>query len=229
MIRTMLFLRMQATTIGSGAAADPFAARGDEARRRLQAAGIPVRGYTQSRALSQQIEGREPTAFSGVAECLFADLADARALAAQPARLAPLLAPGAEVFALVAGSDYIVMRLPAHTTAPGIKGVFPFRRRSDLDMSAFAAHWRYRHGPIAALTESALCYRQCHIAMPSWSDGSVQPFDAVTELFWPDVAAARASMASRQMREDQGADARNFVDPNSVLLVLAEEEVVLAP
>jgi hypothetical protein len=65
--------------------------------------------------------------------------------------------------------------------------------------------------------------------LQSWSDGALPPFDAVTELFWPDVASARASMASRQMREDQGADARNFVDPESVLLVLAEEEVVLAP
>ena len=229
MIRTMLFLRMPATTIGSGAAADPFAARGEEARRRLHAVGVPARGYTQSRALAQQIEGREPTAFAGVAECLFTDVAEARALASEPTRLAPLLAPGAAVFAVVTGSDHIVMRLPAHTTTPGIKGVFPFRRRSDLDVPAFAAHWRYRHGPIAALTESALCYRQCHMVMPSWSDGSVPPFDAVTELFWPDVESARASMASRQMREDQGADARNFVDPNSVLLVLAEEEVVLAP
>jgi uncharacterized protein (TIGR02118 family) len=223
MIRTMLFLRMPQ------AAADPFAARGEAALRRLRDAGIPAQAYTQSRALSQQIEGREPMAFAGVAECLFADVADARALAEQPARLAPLLAPGATIFAVVTGSDYIVMRAPAHTTTPGIKGVFPFRRRADLDRSAFAAHWRYRHGPIAALTESALCYRQCHIVLQSWSDGALPPFDAVTELFWPDVASARASMASRQMREDQGADARNFVDPESVLLVLAEEEVVLAP
>ncbi|MGA1675034.1 MAG: hypothetical protein ACO377_01215, partial [Pseudomonadales bacterium] len=78
---------------------------------------------------------------------------------------------------------------------------------------------------IAAATEEALCYVQCHLVAPGWSDGD-PAFHAVTEIYWPDIAAARRAVGSRQMREDQGEDARDFLEPGSVRLVFAEEEVV---
>ena len=120
-----------------------------------------------------------------------------------------------------------VMRLPAHHDGGLIKGVFPFRRRADLGVADFQRYWWLNHGPIAALTEQAVYYLQCHPLVETYERGR-PPFDGITELHWPDVAAARAAMASRQMTEDQSNDARNFVDPDSVVLFLAAEEVVLA-
>ncbi|MEZ5599032.1 MAG: EthD domain-containing protein [Pseudomonadales bacterium] len=81
---------------------------------------------------------------------------------------------------------------------------------------------------MAALTEHAVYYLQCH-PLPETYGQTPPPYDGITELHWPDTASARAAMASRQMREDQSNDARNFAEPGSVLLFLAVEEIVIAP
>jgi uncharacterized protein (TIGR02118 family) len=120
-----------------------------------------------------------------------------------------------------------VMRLPEHHQGGFIKGVFPFRRQDHLSVADFQHYWWLNHGPIAALTEQAVYYLQCHPLAETYTRGR-PPYDGITELHWRDVAAARAAMASRQMVEDQASDAQNFAEPGSVVLFLAEEEVVIA-
>ncbi len=120
------------------------------------------------------------------------------------------------------------MRLPEHHDGRCIKGVFPFRRKRELSVEQFQQRWWHGHGPIAARTERALAYVQCHPLIACYA-GAAPDYDGVTELHWPDAAAARAAMASRQMREDQATDAEEFVEPGSVRLVLVQEETVIAP
>ncbi|MBT7876487.1 MAG: hypothetical protein HN738_00245, partial [Gammaproteobacteria bacterium] len=56
-----------------------------------------------------------------------------------------------------------------------------------------------------------------------------QAYDGITEISWPDIEAAGRAIGSRQMREDQGSDAPNFVDMDSISLFMAKEEVIIEP
>jgi hypothetical protein len=219
--KTYLFL--------SSRAGDPFTGSGDAAARQLARLCPAAVGYVQSRALAEQLDAVAVPAYSGIAELWFADPADARAAVAQVGRFAPLWVDGsAAVAAQFTGQERVVMRLPEHHEGRFIKGVFPFRRKAGLSAAEFQRAWWHGHGPIAARTERALAYLQCH-ALPAGADEVATPWHAITELHWRDAAAARSAMASRQMREDQASDAERFVEPGSVGLLLVEPEVVIAP
>ncbi|MEZ5560587.1 MAG: EthD family reductase [Pseudomonadales bacterium] len=221
MIKTYLFLC-------SSDGGDPFRARGAAAAELLRGTCPQARGYCQTRTLAEQIDASAAPPYAGVAELWFADAAAALDLAGRPEAFAPLLRGGEVIIdAVIVGEERIIMRLPAHHTARFVKGVFPFRRQAALSVEAFQHYWLHRHGPIAAHTQEALAYIQCH-PLPSCYEGGAPRYDGITELVWPDVAAARRAMASRQMRDEQVRDAANFAAPGSVLLFLAQEEVIMA-
>ncbi len=183
-------------------------------------------GYVQTRTLVEQIAGREDVPFTGIAELWFDDKQAALDSAVQAQALAVLLSSGTRVGPITTGFARTVMRLPVHHKGGFIKGVFPFRRIEKLSVPDFQRYWWLQHGPIAAQTEHAVYYLQCHPLVETYVHGR-PPYDGVTELHWPDVSAARAAMRSRQMTEDQSGDAQNFAEPGSVVLFLAAEEAVI--
>ncbi len=209
---------------------DPFAVRGERALQALQQTDLC--GYVQTRSLAgyngEQIEARSQAPYVGVAELWFERAETALNTLAQAEVIGKVLAPQVRVGPIVSGRARTVMRLPEHHTGQFIKGVFPFRRQPHLSVADFQRYWWHNHGPIAALTEQAVYYLQCHPLAETYQVGK-PPFDGITELHFPSVAAARAAMVSRQMREDQATDAKNFAEPGSVVLFLAAEEVVLPP
>lgn len=217
MFRTSFFLEGSA----------PFVHSGAEAAREIRRLHPSVRGYVQTRATTEQI-GADPAVFSGVAELWFdaPDLAHAACKAGYP--LQGLISPGVTIARRSVGMERPVMLLPSFSRGAGIKGVFPFGRKKGQRVEDFQARWWHGHGPIAALTEGASAYIQCH-PMPWLYAIAAPPFDGITEIWWPDVAAARAAMKSRQMTEDQSNDSKAFAEPGTVLLFLAAEEVVIAP
>ncbi len=207
---------------------DPFHTKGAAALERLQATCPAATGYVQTRALAEQIGEGAPT-YGASAELYFADAETLLEHWRAPQGLADLWNGDAvRLSATVAGLVRCVMRLPAHHHQPGIKAVFPFKRRSDLSVADFQAHWWHNHGPIAADTESALYYPQCHPLPECYANGTQPDYDGVTELHWHDFASADSAMASEQMRVDQATDAKRFTDPD-VGMYLAQEEVILAP
>ncbi|MCY4342448.1 MAG: EthD domain-containing protein [Gammaproteobacteria bacterium] len=204
--------------------ADPFRYRGAAALSELHRTAPTAVEYVQTRTFDRQLSD-DPPPFAGVAELRFDYAAPAVDAAANVARLAGLWADGVRAAGVVVGHERTIMRLPGHVHGQGVKGVFPFDRKPGLGIDYFQTYWWRTHGPIAARTEQALAYFQCHPLRHLYDDGA-PAFDGVTELHWPDFATAEAAMASRQMREDQSQDARNFADPDSVRLFLAAEEVV---
>ena len=204
--------------------ADPFRHRGAAALGELHRVVPQVTEYVQTRTLERQLSD-EPPSFAGAAEFRFDYAAHAVEAAADVAKMVSLWADGARVSGIVAGHERTIMRLPGHVHGQGIKGVFPFNRKPGLSIDYFQAYWWRTHGPIAARTEDALAYFQCHLLRHLYDDGA-PGFDGVTELHWPNFDAAEAAMASRQMREDQSQDAQNFADPDTVQLFMAAEEVI---
>lgn len=201
---------------------DPFRFRDHDAEDAIQSVFPRIKGYVQTRALL----GQEPPAFSGLAELWFDD--SSIATAACSVSIRDLLADGAEVQSCLVGMERVVVRTAEYITADRVKGVYPFRKHPDLELGAFQRYWWHTHGPIAALTEEALSYVQIHSLADSYE--AVNPaYDGITEISWPDIEAAGRAIASRQMREDQGGDATNFVDIESVALFMAKEEVIIEP
>ncbi len=219
MYKTYLFLEGEPGT-------DPFKYRGQDAAAQLTAQLPAVAGYTQTRTLDEQINPSEPPPFVGIAELYFTDLEAALNTTAQAEVVQSMLANGARIGPTSVGLARTVLRLAAHHEGGLIKGVFPFRRKATLSVADFQSHWWLRHGPIAALTENAVCYLQCH-PLPACYDQGQPPYDGITELHWHSVSDARSAMTSRQMTEDQANDSLNFVDQGSVLLFLAAEEIVI--
>ena len=219
MFKTYFFLE-------GAAGSDAFRSNSEAAAQAIRAAIPQAVGYTQTRTLAEQVNAESVPPYVGVAELWFATPDAALDSIRQAAALASLLSPGTRVGPIVTGMARTVMRLPAHHRGGFIKGVFPFRRQEHLSVTDFQRYWWLNHGPIAALTEQAVYYLQCPPLPQTYARGR-PPFDGITELHWPDVAAARAAMASRQMTEDQSSDAQNFAEPGSVVLFLAEEEEVV--
>jgi len=220
MIKSYLFL-------DDDRARDPFAFTGAAAAQALTALCPAARGYRQTRASSEQFDVSASPAFAGVAELWFAEPAAALQAVAEPARFQPLWQADVRVAAVVTGEERVMLRLPAHHDGGGVKGVFPFCGRQDLSVADFQRAW-LAHGPIAARTEGADYYLQCH-PLPASYEPEAPRFDGVTELHWPTVELARAAMGSRQMREDQAGDAQRFLQPGTVMAFLAREETVLPP
>ena len=124
--------------------------------------------------------------------------------------------------------ERVVVRTAKYITADRVKGVYPFRKKSGMTLDEFRHHWWHTHGPIAALTEEALSYVQIHRS--SYLNETLNcVYDGITEISWLDMDAAGRAIDSRQMREDQGSDAVNFVDLESISLFMAKEEVVIEP
>lgn len=99
------------------------------------------------------------------------------------------------------------------------------KRRSDLDRHEFLRYWREVHGPLIrdtpGLGDRVLSYVQ-HAAHPNdrsgWDGVAVQEFAS-----WDDFMAMLSGPAGEAMRADEA----NFLDPSSIRVVFAGDEVVM--
>lgn len=212
----------------SAGGTDPFLASGAAAVRWVEERLPLVDGFTQARPAPEQIARSAEPPFAGIVEVWHARLEHALD-PRERAIVAGCLARGARIADCYTGLARTVMRLPAQFGSDAVKGVFPFRRKVGLSVDAFRRRWWHGHGPIAARTEHALLYLQCHPIDESYAGGAEPRFDGVTELHWPSLALARRAMASEQMRVDQASDSPDFAAAASVLLFMAQEEIVRAP
>jgi len=201
---------------------DPFRLKGRDAEDAIRAVFPKIKGYVQARALPSAAEPE----FSGSAELWFDD--SSAALGACVTGIGSMLAQGAGVQFCLCGMERVVVRTAEYISADRVKGVYPFRKKPGMTLEKFQHHWWHTHGPIAALTQEALSYVQLHKSSVS-NKTSNCVYDGITEISWLDMDAAGRAIGSRQMREDQGSDAANFVDLASVSLFMAKEEVVIEP
>ena len=188
----------------------------------LKAACPEVQAALVSASIRDAIPGREAS-HSGVLELWFREAADTSSFDATS-----LFGNSVVVKHQLEGFERTVMRTPEFYSSPSIKGLYAFRRKQDMPVEEFQQYWWHNHGPIASLTEGATCYVQTHITLESYGQGN-PPFDGVTELYWPNLNVALAALGSRQMTEDQGDDAKNFVDLSSVDLAMTEQHMIIPP
>jgi hypothetical protein len=178
-----------------------------------------------SSAIKDAIPGR-PATLSGVLELWFESVTEAEA--ASEFSPATLFVSPVEAASGLMGMERVVMRQPNFYEKNGVKGIYAFRRKGTMSVEQFQDYWWHNHGPIAASTENATCYVQCHVAKESYQN-VLPAYDGVTELYWPDLSAALIALGSTQMAENQSSDAKNFVDLDSIELMIANQHMIIPP
>jgi uncharacterized protein (TIGR02118 family) len=107
-----------------------------------------------------------------------------------------------------------------------VKLIYCISRKPDLTVEEFQRYWREVHAPIAAAIPGVRRYVQCHV-LPATYSGERQPgFDGAAELWWDDIDALRAAMATPELRaaiEDE----KNFIDHSRVASFITTENVVV--
>ena len=113
---------------------EPFKFKGLDAEKAILSVFPKINGYAQTRALPSEDSPR----FSGFAELWFDDASIATR--ACSFGVGSLLSDGVEVQACLVGMERVVTRMPKYTTEKRVKGVYPFRKRADLDLAEFQVH-----------------------------------------------------------------------------------------
>ena len=120
-----------------------------------------------------------------------------------------------------------------------IKLVFCARRRADFTREEFQDYWINNHAPLVRARAKALGavrYVQNHTidtelnALLLDSRGmKVEPYDGITEVWWPDMEAFLAAMGepdAQKAGDELLADEKNFVAFENSCIFLAEDKTV---
>lgn len=119
-----------------------------------------------------------------------------------------------------------------------IKLVYCLRRRADLPAPEFYRYWLEQHGPLVRKLAKAIGarkYIQSHTAMPELNDAFLQSrglapaYDGITEVWWDDVDALKAGMATPEGQAAHRAlleDERKFIDFKQSRVFMTQEHSI---
>jgi len=101
-----------------------------------------------------------------------------------------------------------------------------FKRRKDLSVEAFQAHWRGEHARLVVCQAGLRRYVQNHTLASSYGDNNEPPYDGVAEAWFDDIASMRAIANSPEYNAVR-ADEANFIDPASMGILITHEVVIV--
>ena len=101
-----------------------------------------------------------------------------------------------------------------------IKQASYFKRRPDLDLTAFHEYWKTRHADVVRKLGGFKRYVQNHTV------GDDGPFDGIAEVWFDDMAAMRATVGSGELANIR-ADEANFIDAASMGTIITTEHVII--
>lgn len=106
-----------------------------------------------------------------------------------------------------------------------VKLIYCISRKPELSVEEFQRYWRETHGPIAGRIPGLRRYVQSHV-VPELYARQIPSFDGAAELWFDDLDALRAAMASP---ETQAAleDEKNFIDHSRVASFVTVEKPVV--
>lgn len=103
------------------------------------------------------------------------------------------------------------------------------RRKPGLSPEEFHRHWRERHGPLVARTQSGshvIRYEQHHRALADYGPEDDGGYDGVTVQWFASRAEYDMHVAAPDFKE-VWADIETFLDVERLVYVLTDEEVVI--
>jgi len=107
-----------------------------------------------------------------------------------------------------------------------VKLIYCISKKPELSVEEFQRYWRDTHGPIAGRIPGLRRYVQCHVVPALYGRGRAPAYDGAAELWFDDMDALRAAMASPEVRAAME-DEKNFIDHSRVASFITTEQPVV--
>ena len=111
-----------------------------------------------------------------------------------------------------------------------IKLIVAVRKRKDMSVEEFQAHWRNRHAELVksspATQKYVRKYVQCH-TLPDQYEQSDVAFDGTAELWFDSVSDKDAFFSDPDYLRDVQPDEARFADMSETVFCVTEEELVV--
>ncbi|HEX3359825.1 MAG TPA: EthD domain-containing protein [Solirubrobacterales bacterium] len=101
------------------------------------------------------------------------------------------------------------------------------KREGSTDVE-FHRHWRYNHGPLAAMITSMDAYCQCHLVPRPPADLPIAAtYGGTAEVWWQDMGAAARLATDPEYTENAEPDEPLFIDMDRMIFMTVKEQEVL--
>jgi uncharacterized protein (TIGR02118 family) len=105
-----------------------------------------------------------------------------------------------------------------------VKAVSFFKRKPGMSVEDFQKYWRTRHPEVVTRLPGLVRYVQSHTLLSGYRKGEPVS-DGIAEVWFPDTAAMRA-LAGSPAYAAVRADEAQFIDHDTMKLVITEEHVI---
>jgi len=188
-----------------------------------------LRRYVQNHTLLSGYRRGEPD-YDGVAEAWFDDTQAMRDLADSPEYAA--VREDEANFIDAASMGVVLCNEVAIVDRPepgeAVKSIAFLTKQAELLPEQFQAHWREKHGPIAAAIPGIERYVQNHVRLGGYARGRTPVFDGVPISWFRDLDSLRASGKSPEY-EATRADETNFLSGARLPFVVATAREIEVP
>lgn len=100
-------------------------------------------------------------------------------------------------------------------------------KREGLTDVRFHEHWRYTHGPLAAMISTMQAYCQCHLVPRPPGDLEIaSKFGGTAEVWWAALADASGLATDPEYTENALPDEPNFIDMDEMIFMTVKEQLV---
>ncbi len=101
-------------------------------------------------------------------------------------------------------------------------------KKEGLTDIEFHCHWRYNHGPLAAMITSMDAYCQCHLVPRPPADLPIAAtYGGTAEVWWQDMGAAARLATDPEYTENAEPDEPLFIDMDRMIFMTVKEQEVL--
>ena len=182
--------------------------------------------YVQSHTMDAGYRNREPI-YDGIAELWYENLDDMRKTANTPISRETLLDNekflDMSKFAFILTKERVQRENPIEPGAP--KMVAFLKKRGDLSVDAFQAHWNSPHGALGAAVPGTRRYVQCHPLPSSYQNGRTPLWDGVAEIWFDSDEAMRSSAATPEYQTVM-TDDPNFLAGDTKFIITTEHVIL---
>ncbi len=182
--------------------------------------------YVQSHTMDSGYRKLEPI-FDGMAALWYENLDDMRKTANTPISAATLADDekflDMSKFAFILTKERVQKENPIEAGMP--KMVAFLKKRPELSVEQFQAHWNSPHGKLGAAVPGGRRYVQSHPLMSSYQKGRTPLWDGVAEV-WFDSNEAMRSNASTPQYKAVLADEPNFLAENAKFIITTERVIL---
>jgi uncharacterized protein (TIGR02118 family) len=182
--------------------------------------------YVQSHTMDSGYRNHEPI-YDGIAELWYESIDDMRKNAGTAIAREGL--EDDEKFLDMSKLAFILTRervQKENPIEPGAPKMVAFlKKRPELSVETFQAHWNSPHGKLGAAVPGARRYVQCHPIASSYEKGRTPPWDGVAEVWFDSDEAMRSNAATPEYKAVL-ADEPNFL-AGSAKFIITTEHVIL--